>query len=37
MEKAERAILKKHDFQMDSHRYEIFGLCRDCSGDRQAE
>lgn len=35
MDKAEQAILKKHGFQMDAHRYEIFGLCNNCKGTRQ--
>jgi Fur family ferric uptake transcriptional regulator len=31
MDAGESEILKKHAFEMQYHRYEIFGLCRTCS------
>jgi Fur family ferric uptake transcriptional regulator len=30
MDDAERGILRKHGFELQSHKYEIFGLCREC-------
>jgi Fe2+ or Zn2+ uptake regulation protein len=30
MDEAERAILDKYGFELEYHRYKIFGLCRDC-------
>lgn len=30
MDVAEKALLKKHDFELQYHQYEIFGLCREC-------
>lgn len=30
IDKEEKTILKRHGFQLQSHRYEIFGLCREC-------
>jgi len=30
MDKAEEAVLETHDFEVSYHRYEIFGLCREC-------
>lgn len=30
MEEGEKNVLKRHDFTMESHRYEIFGICGDC-------
>ncbi|MFH1894008.1 MAG: transcriptional repressor [Candidatus Zixiibacteriota bacterium] len=30
MEEGESSVLKRHNFTMESHRYEIFGICGDC-------
>jgi Fur family ferric uptake transcriptional regulator len=32
MEKAEKAILDRYGFEMESHHYKIYGLCRECAG-----
>lgn len=29
-DKAEKALLKKHSFELQYHKYEIFGLCKEC-------
>ena len=30
IDEGEKAILKRYGFKMESHRYEIFGLCKNC-------
>jgi Fur family ferric uptake transcriptional regulator len=30
MDEAEKTILKKHGFELQYHKYEIFGLCNQC-------
>lgn len=39
MEAGEKSVLRRYDFKMESHRYEIFGICSECrrkmTGERQ--
>ncbi len=35
IERAEKAVLEKYDFEMESNHYKIYGLCRECA--RQAD
>lgn len=30
MDNAEKSLIKKHDFELQYHKYEIFGLCPEC-------
>ena len=30
IDREEKTILKRYGFQLQSHRYELFGLCREC-------
>lgn len=30
MDDAEKALLKKNEFELQYHKYEIFGLCKEC-------
>jgi Fur family ferric uptake transcriptional regulator len=32
MEAGEKSVLRRYGFKMESHRYEIFGVCCECRG-----
>ncbi len=32
MDAVERAIARDYEFELESHRFEIFGLCKECRG-----